>query len=548
MSDQAHPFNPFKKVLLALITALTVAVPSNVHAALEIKAQETSFYKDMFEQGAYYEGTSYLRLDRLYRALFNKQVGAEDINIYDEVPDSSFFTNRHARSPLSLQDLKKGFQETDGPNFSGEVKVVGGVFEGLQPNFEIEDASGARYELRFDSSDNFELATAASVIASRFYHAAGYNVPQVTVVKFAAGTLVPAPGARIIDDTGFEKDLTAEKLEEYLLFLPTDEAGDYRASATKVISGSDKGSFNFQGKRRGDASDLVDHERRRSLRALQVFASWLNNTDVRPGTTQDVVVTENGQEVLKHYLTGFSSSLGATSKGPKPPMHGHEYLFDFGETAKAFFTLGIWEKPWQRRWREAGEKASSSPALGYFDNRYFEPQSFKTQLSNYAFKDVSRADGFWAAKIIKSFSDDDIRALVEAGQLTSSEDAEAITRVLIERRDIIARYWYRTANPLDFFEYANGTLNFKDLAVDAGFVPAEGTVYHFEVLSVEGNRGTHAASLQSSATSLAVDSSWFSSGSVHILIRTSRPGSAEPSLFVRVELDAQKLLGIMHED
>jgi hypothetical protein len=34
-----------------------VAVPSNVHAALEIKAQEASFYKDMFEQGAY-EGTS----------------------------------------------------------------------------------------------------------------------------------------------------------------------------------------------------------------------------------------------------------------------------------------------------------------------------------------------------------------------------------------------------------------------------------------------------------------------------------------------------------
>lgn len=547
MSDQAHLSNLRR---LSFLAALLLGVSFNVpaYASLEAKPQETSFYKDLFEQAGYYEGTSYLRLDRLYRALFGKAVPAEDINVYDEVPDSSFFTNRHFRSPLSVQDLKKGYQASEGPRIAGEVKVVGGVFEGLQPNFEIEDSSGERYVLKFDPSDNFELVTGSEVIASRFYHAFGYNVPQVTIVSIPAGTLVPAAGAKITDDTGFAKDLTQEKLDEYLLFLPTDEQGNYRASATQVIKGRDLGSFDFLGKRKGDPADTVDQERRRSLRALQVFASWLNNTDVRPGTTQDVAVNENGQEILKHYLTGFSSSLGATSKGPKPPMHGHEYLFDFGETAKAFFTLGIWEKPWQRRWREAGEKVSVSPAVGYFDNRYFDPAAFKTQLGNYALKDVTRADGFWAAKIIKSFKDEEIRAIVEAGQLSSSEDTEAVTRVLIERRDIIARYWYREANPLDAFDYNGTVLNFKDLAVESGFVPAEGTTYFYEILSIDGSRGKNVASLQSASPSLTVDPSWFGSSVIHILIRTSRPGMAELSPSVRVELDARNVLGIVHEN
>lgn len=548
MSEQVR----LSKLLRLSLLAVLLSAPLGgglAQGALEIKAQETSYYQDLFEQAGYYEGTSFLRLDRLYRALFGKAAPAEDVNVYDEVPDSSFFTNRHSRSRLTSDQLKQGFRENQGPQISGAIQVVGGVFEGLQPVYEIKDSAGDRYLLRFDPSDSFELVTGAEVIASRFYYALGYNVPQMTIVSIPSGSLAAAPGAKVTDDTGFAKDLTQEKLEEYLLFLPTDDQGNYRASATKIITGQDKGSFDFLGKRRGDPQDAVDQERRRSLRALQVFSSWLNNTDVRPGTTEDVLVNENGQEVLKHYLVSFSSALGAASKGPKPPMHGHESLFDFREVAKAFLTLGLWEKPWQRRWREAGEKVSASPAVGYFDNRYFDPGQFKTQLQNYAFKDVTRADGFWAAKIIRTFSDEDLRALVEAGAYSNPADAQTLTKILADRRDILARHWFREANPLDDFESDGSVLTFKDLAVDAGFVPAEGTSYTFEVLAVENGRARSIASLESAQTNLRLDAAWFTSASqVHVLIRTRRPGVTQLSPVVRVELDAKSILGIVHEN
>ncbi|MBU3758357.1 MAG: hypothetical protein FGM27_00280 [Candidatus Omnitrophica bacterium] len=548
MSEQVR----LSKLLRLSLLAVLLSAPLGgglAQGALEIKAQETSYYQDLFEQAGYYEGTSFLRLDRLYRALFGKAAPAEDVNVYDEVPDSSFFTNRHSRSRLTSDQLKQGFRENQGPQISGAIQVVGGVFEGLQPVYEIKDSAGDRYLLRFDPSDSFELVTGAEVIASRFYYALGYNVPQMTIVSIPSGSLAAAPGAKVTDDTGFAKDLTQEKLEEYLLFLPTDDQGNYRASATKIITGQDKGSFDFLGKRRGDPQDAVDQERRRSLRALQVFSSWLNNTDVRPGTTEDVLVNENGQEVLKHYLVSFSSALGAASKGPKPPMHGHESLFDFREVAKAFLTLGLWEKPWQRRWREVGEKVSASPAVGYFDNRYFDPGQFKTQLQNYAFKDVTRADGFWAAKIIRTFSDEDLRALVEAGAYSNPADAQTLTKILADRRDILARHWFREANPLDNFESDGSVLTFKDLAVDEGFLPAEGTSYTFEVLAVENGRARSIASLESAQTNLRLDAAWFTSASqVHVLIRTRRPGMTQLSPVVRVELDAKSILGIVHEN
>jgi len=117
-------------------------------------------------------------------------------------------------------------------------------------------------------------------------------------------------------------------------------------------------------------------------------------------------------------------------------------MIDYGEATKAFLTLGWWEKPWQKRWMESDERITKSPAVGYFDNRYFDAGKFKTQLPYFAFKDLSRADGFWAAKIIMSFTDDDIRSIVETGKYSDPEDAEEVANVLIERRDLIGKYWF----------------------------------------------------------------------------------------------------------
>jgi hypothetical protein len=281
---------------------------------------------------------------------------------------------------------------------------------------------------------------------------------------------------------------------------------------------------------------------------LQVFSAWLNNNDVRESNTLDMFLAENAQGTLKHYLVNFTGALGSADGGAKPPMSGHEHMVDLGETTKAFLTLGLWEKPWQKRWREAGEKVQQSPAVGYFDNRYFDPAKFKIELPHYVFKDLTRADGFWAAKIIKTFSDEDVRAMVKAGGLSKQEDADYITKTLIERRDIIVRYWFEKANPLDQFNLTDNKLVFKDLAVEYGFQTVENTSYLIDVLVKEGKKSKKIKSLESREPSISLESSWLSRGDdVSLFIRTRR-GNSKPSSYVLVGVSSKGISSIIHED
>ncbi len=536
------------KTLVLALAVLAAALTSSAHAgeAVEFKRNKTSLSRDVFNQNFYYAGTQYLRLDRLYRAIFHKKERSRNVNVYDEVADSLFFTNRHSRKRMSIEELAKGVDDGGGPDLSGTITITSGKFDGLNPGFFVKDKQGRNYLFKFDPADNLELSTASEVVASRFYYAIGYNVPQNTLVYFESNQLVPDENAKLIDSTGFKKKLTTEKLEEYLLFIPWTEDGKFRASASKILSGEIKGGFSYHGRRKNDPNDLIDHEDRRELRALQVFGSWLGNFDVRQHNTMDVVVEEDGQKYLKHYLIDMNGSLGASANSPKPPSFMYEYMFDYAETGKAILSLGFWEKPWQKRWKEAGEKLQS-PAVGYFDSNRFDPEKFKIQLPHYAFKDVTRADGFWAAKIIHSFSDEDIKAIVKTGDYTDSEDADYIAKVLSERRDIVTRYWFTHANPLDNFEYSGNKLTFDDLAVKAGFESADNTVYHVDVVSKNGKRGKKIASFESREASLAVENSWFEQGDVDLLIRTSRSGK-KPGSYVLVELTSKGLAGIIHQD
>lgn len=517
--------------------------------APEFKKQTTGLYRDIFDQNVYYEGTNYLHLERFYRDLFGKKVRAGNVNLFDEVPDSLFFTNRHARQSLSETELIQGYHENAGPDLSGDLVAIKGKFEGLNPGFFIKDAAGDSYLLKFDNVDSFELATAAEIIACRFYYAIGYNVPQNTILEFSPEKLVPSPEAKIVDESGFKKKLTPERLEEFLLFVPQTEDGKFRASASKTLEGENKGYFSFYNRRKNDPNDPVEHSLLREIRALQVFSSWLNNYDVRESNSLELVVDNDGNKVLKHYLIDFNSSLGAAAKGAKPPMFTHEYMFDYGETFKAFLSLGWWEKPWQKRWREAGERPTPSPAVGYFDNHYFNPAAFKIQFPHYPFKDLTRADGFWAAKIIMTFTDDQIKSIVSSGQLSRAEDAATITQTLIERRDILGRYWFGQVNPLDLFDVQSGKLIFEDLAVRYGFEKAEGTSYEAQVVGRQGKKKEKITTLQGTEPSFSIDTNWLSRfENVDFWIRTSRNQSKEMSPPVLVSVDSQGVAQIAHQD
>lgn len=550
-----HPFK-ILGFLLSLVFVMVGALLAETEAPKTHYAKrQAGLYRDVFDQNIYYEGTQYLRLDRLYR-LFGKKKRALNVNVFDEIPDSNFFTNRHNRSRLSLDELKKGPAVTEGPDPSGPWTITKGKFDGITPGFFIQDPQGDRYLLKFDPIDSLELGTGAEMVASRFLHAMGYNVPQYTLIEFKENQLAIKEDAKVFDETGFRVALTPERLDQFLLFVPQTKDGNYRASASRILEGAILGPMKFQGKREDDPEDLVNHEDRREIRALQVFSSWLNNNDVRGSNSMDVVEEKDGREEIVHYLIDFNSSLGATPRGPKPPQFGHEYLLDYGEITKAILKLGIWTKPWQKRW-DAATRETPSPAVGYFDNHQFNPGKFKTQLPHYAFKDLTRADGLWATKIIMGFTDEEIREIVSEGKYSDPKTVEEISKILTQRRDLIGRYWFAQATPLDHFELQSLAgvyeLRFDDLAAGYGFVEAGKSTYHFEIKVPKGKKEKKIASEESHEPVFRIDSRLIEEHpALDVLIRVRRPQSQEWKPFVRVRIQndagGPRIAGVAHED
>lgn len=542
-------------LFLALVFAQT-GIPFAGTTSSNYSKRESGLFRDVFDQSLYYEGTEPLHLERLSRGLLGGRNRARNVNAFDEVPDSTFFTNRHGRESMSEGALKQGPVVGGGPDPGGEWVITKGKFEGLTPGFFIRDAQGGRYLLKFDPIDNLELNTGAEAVTSRFYHAIGYQVPSYTLVSFRKEKLVIDLQATIYDESGFRKKLTPDRLDEFLLFIPETEDGRYRASASRILEGEILGPMKFQGRRRDDPEDTVNHKDRREIRALQVFSSWLNNNDMRESNSLDVVQERDGERKIWHYLIDFGSSLGAASGGPKPPMFGHELMLDYGETLKAILSLGFWKKPWQKRWDEA-DREVQYPSVGYFDNRHFNPARFRTQLPYFPFKDLTRSDGFWAAKILMRFTDQDIRALVSTGEFSDEKAGEALAQTLIERRDLIGRYWFKRANPLDEFRLFNEggayELRFEDLSARHGFAPETGSVYRFEVIAGRGKRRIRVAQEDIQEKTFKINADWLARHpSLDLLIRTRRPDAVTWSPFVRVRIEsragAPRLAGILHQD
>ena len=514
---------------------------------VKFKKSESSFYSDLFDQSVYNEGVNQLDLGRWGRRLFGKKLPSKDVNVFDEVPDSAFFKNRQGRERLSAEALEKGYQEISEPDLSKPLRITAAEQRGIYPRFWAQDARGDEYLLEFDPQGNMELATGAEIVASRFYYALGYAVPQFTILLIKPDQLQVASGATTWEDTGFKKALSQKRFEEYLMILPQNGKGLYRASTCKIMKGNYHGIFSFESRRKDDPADLINHRDLREIRTLGIFASWLNHYDLRESDTLDMSVEENGQTVLKHYIVDFNGALGSMQEGPKAPMIGYEHAIDYGETFKSILALGFREKPWQKKWRLAGEKISGSPAVGYFTNDLFDPARYKTEFPYEAFRLVTRADGFWAAKLLMSFSDEDIRAMIKAGQYSDAKDADVIARTLIERRDKIIRFWLFRANPLDGFSFSGGKLSFKDLAVERGLASKEGTIYHVEV-SHDGRKGK-IAQFATEEPVLHIQPEWISAkGEAKILIRVGHASSKKLGPAVTVLLRADGILGIRHED
>ena len=387
-----------------------------------------------------------------------QQQRALNINTLGEVPDSSWFTNRHGKRPMALEELTRG-PDTGGPSQNGKWQVIKNKLGGITPGFRIIDPRGTTYQLKFDPQTNPEMSTSAEVICTKFFYAIGYYVAEDYIVHFSPDQIELSPKAEFEDLVGKVRPMQRKDIDEILSRAWRGPDGKYRAVASKFLPGKFVGEYQYHGTRPDDPNDIFPHEHRRELRGLKVFSAWLNHDDSRSINTFDTLISDNGRQFIRHYLFDFGSTLGSASNFAQKPRAGNEYLWEPGPTFKTLFSFGLWVRPWIR------VDYPYFPSIGNFEADFFQPEKWKPEYPNQAFLRMTDEDAFWAARIVMAFTDEQIRGIVKTGQLTDPKAEAYLTQCLIKRRDKVGRYWLNQLNPLEEFRIEDGALLFDNAAV-----------------------------------------------------------------------------------
>ncbi len=390
---------------------------------------------------------------------------AGNVNTVDEVPDSTWFSNRIGRSDLPVEDVVRGPNVDDPPDPSAWT-IVREKSSGFAPGFTARDAKGQTWFLSFDPPSNPEGATAALVIATKIFWALGYNQVEYFLTTFDPARVTLDPGATMRRPSGKRTPFTRGDLAAVLGRAARNADGSYRVAAGRLLPGKVLGGFRYQGTRPDDPNDIVPHEHRRELRALRVFGAWTNLTDMKAGNTLDTLVTERGHAVVQHYLQDVGSTFGIAANGPHDWDEGWEYLLDREGSRHRLLTLGFWLSPWQTAHYE------EYPAVGRFEGDAFDPEAWKPHVPTAAYVEMRDDDAFWAAQRVMEFNDGLIRAIVKTGAISRPEAEQYLGDVLIKRRDKIGRVYLTKINPISSPALdADGTLTFVNEATSHGFAP-----------------------------------------------------------------------------
>jgi hypothetical protein len=390
---------------------------------------------------------------------------ASATNTLSEVPDTAWYTNRHGRRPMSMDELLRGPGNSRPPQSNGRWTILSAKTEGVTPGFVIRDAAGRRYVIKFDTPRAPSSTTAADIVGSKIFYALGYYTPENYIVFFPREQLEVGEKATIMDITGAKRKMTEYDVDKLLTQVYRREDGRYRALASLYVEGEILGPWLYHGTRSDDPNDIYPHEHRRDVRGLYVFAAWLNHYDATSLNTLDTIVEENGSRFVRHYLIDFGSILGSSGVGARDPRNGFVYQYDFGFAWKQALSLGLYAPKWQR------VDYPDLPEAGRFESEAFDPIDWKPIYPNPAFVNCLPDDAYWAAKQVMRFTDEEIRRLVALGQYEDPDTAEHLARVLIERRNKIGRAFFSAVPPLDDFGVVNGSVVFEDLAAKYGFAP-----------------------------------------------------------------------------
>lgn len=385
---------------------------------------------------------------------------ARDINTIGEVPDSSWFTNRIGSRPMTDADVARGPDTTRGP--VARWTVVSGKSEGIRPGFTVRDAAGVEWFIKFDAPGYPEQATGAEVVATKLFWALGYHVAETHVAIIGREDIAVGAGATITVN-GRKRRLTGGDIDRVLARVERRADGSYRALASKALEGKPVGGFLYYGTRSDDPNDVVPHEDRRELRAMRVFAAWIDRVDAKAGNTLDTLVPVDGRTIVWHHVLDFGATLGSGGIASNDPWEGYEYFYAGRPLLRRLPGIGFPVEYWRR---------ITYPRLrgiGRIEGDHFIPDAWRTHVPNEAYVRADATDTFWAARKLMAVSDSMIAAAVATGQYSDRAARDYLVSTLITRRRAILSRYLPAVNPVvDVSLDATGMLTFRNAAVAAG--------------------------------------------------------------------------------
>lgn len=372
---------------------------------------------------------------RATRAMeLREDVHALDVNSLDEVPDSTWFTNRIGARDLTIEELKRGPNVDPSPFDYRPWTITGAKIGGQSLGFTFEDRLKRKFLLKFDMKDLPEAETAAHAIVHRIFWALGYNVPEDWIGYVGRNDLV-------IGDKARKKGLDEAKLDKALEMVFKRSDGQIRVLASMFVKGTPIGAYAREGRRSDDPNDTIPHEKRRTLRGQYPIFAWVDHTDLKEGNTLDSF--DDGY--VTHYLIDFGKALGVMAKSDRDRTAGYRYQYDIPPALLDFVTLGLRGHRWN------GLRDPDLVGVGLIDSEHFNPGDWKPLFPYWPLFEYDRFDAFWGTKLLMRLRPHELKAIVEEAQLSDPRAADYLVKTLLYRQRATGRYWFERVAPLDAF-------------------------------------------------------------------------------------------------
>lgn len=397
---------------------------------------------------------------------------ARNVNAFDEVPDSSWFTNRLGRKKPPLDELLRGACKLDDmldPSTAkaGEYVIDQGKPNGASPGFRVKVGGKKKYMFKTDFEKEPERPSAAAVIGTVVYYAAGFNTSCEQVLYADPSVFTLKPGLTVTANDGVTRPFDAPALQKLLGAAVKDSSGKVRFQVSAWLPGFLLGPFKYEGTRSDDPNDVIPHEDRRDLRGGRLVAAWLHHFDAREQNSMDSWFAADPKKpdsspgYVRHYYLDTSDCLGSQWDWDRVSREmGDAFLLDWGRIGADFATLGIIERPWERKRIIPGQEM-----FGYFHWDEFDPDGWVNEYPNPAFGRATEHDNAWMARILSRFDRADLKAIAALGKWSNPEHTEFLAEILERRlQKIVERYLLRLSPLAEPRLEGESTLCFTDLA------------------------------------------------------------------------------------